>query len=104
MPPCLISPVPGVLEVEKFGRQELVERFVLSKEGSVRSLSCFNFNDGFSLYRTMTKSIIGSYLQIIAMPRNEHVRPINVLLMTLGPYSANFHDVMEALAPMKALD
>src|ERR1700716_586263 len=43
MPPCLVPPVPGVLEVEKFGRQELVKRFVLSEEGSVRSLPCFNF-------------------------------------------------------------
>src|SRR3982074_2557748 len=38
------------------------------------------------------------------MPRNEHVRPINVLPMTLGPHGANFHDVMEVLTPMKALD
>ncbi|EAQ83506.1 hypothetical protein CHGG_09910 [Chaetomium globosum CBS 148.51] len=72
--------------------------------GQVRSLPCLDFNDGFGLYRTMTKSIMGCYLQIAAMPRSEHTRQINVLPVTLGPHGANFDDVMKALAPLKALD
>lgn len=105
MPPCLVPPVPGVLEVTEFSRDTLIEKFVLSQYlHQVRSLPCLNFNDGFGLYRTMTKSIMGCYLQIAAMPRREHTRQINVLPVTLGPHGANLEDVMKALMPLKALD
>ncbi|KAH6613526.1 hypothetical protein F5144DRAFT_654050 [Chaetomium tenue] len=105
MPPCLVPPVPGALEVIQFGREVLINKFAIGPEqGQVRSLPCLDFNDGFGLYRTMTKSIMGCYLQIAAMPRSEHTRQINVLPVTLGPHGANFDDVMKALAPLKALD
>ncbi|KAK3896610.1 hypothetical protein C8A05DRAFT_39840, partial [Staphylotrichum tortipilum] len=99
-----LPPVPGALEVTQFGRDSLIRKFVLGQQGQVRSLPCLNFNDGFGLYRTMTKSIMGCYLQIAAMPRSEHTRQINVLPVTLGPHGASFNDVMKALAPLKALD
>ena len=104
VPPCLVSLVPGALEVDEFGRDWLVKTFAQGAEGRVRCLPCLNFNDGFGLYRTMTKSIMGCYLQIAAMPRSEHTRQINVLPVTLGPHGANMHDVMKALAPLRALD
>ncbi|EAQ82920.1 hypothetical protein CHGG_10738 [Chaetomium globosum CBS 148.51] len=86
-------------------QQVLINKFAIGPEqGQVRSLPCLDFNDGFGLYRTMTKSIMGCYLQIAAMPRSEHTRQINVLPVTLGPHGANFDDVMKALAPLKALD
>ena len=102
MPPCLVPPVPSVLEVMEFTRDTLIKKFVLGQY--VRYLPCFNFNDGFGLYRTMTKSIMGCYLQIAAMPKREHTRQINVLPVTLGLHRANLDDVMKALSPLKAVD
>jgi hypothetical protein len=50
MPPCLVPPVPGALEVIQFGREMLINKFAIGPEqGQVRSLPCLDFNDGFRL-------------------------------------------------------
>lgn len=58
---CKVSPVPGYLEVNQFGRQELVSQFCRAK-GKKISAPLLNFNNSFDLYRTIRKSIMGCYL------------------------------------------
>ncbi|KAI1494442.1 hypothetical protein F5X96DRAFT_560289 [Biscogniauxia mediterranea] len=99
------SPVPGLLEMNEFGRNTLVETFAQSgSRPQVRSLPVMTFTDGFGLYRTMYKSIMGVYNVVAALPKANHGRQINVFPLTLGPHGSNFKDVMKALEPMKALD
>lgn len=100
LPIVKIAPVAGVLEVEEFGRKYLVDNFAKRK---VLSVPLLNFNDGFGLYRSMHKSLMGVYLQLACM-QEEHRRQNNVLPVTLGPHGSNFAEVMEALGPMRALD
>lgn len=102
LPACKVAPVSGLLEVNQFGRQELVSHFFASPQA--RSVPIINFNDGFGLYRTMRKSIMGSYLQLASLPKVDHRRQMNVFPLTLGPHGSNFHDVMLALEPLRALD
>ncbi|KAJ8132205.1 hypothetical protein O1611_g1419 [Lasiodiplodia mahajangana] len=104
MPIGRVSPVPGVLEMLEFGREALVNAFVKPNGVSVRSFPVFVFSDGFGLYRTMFKSCMGVYIEIAALPKDEHARQINVFPLTLGPHGSNFTDVIKALEPMKALD
>ncbi|RYC54491.1 hypothetical protein CHU98_g11716 [Xylaria longipes] len=105
MPIGKVSPVPGLLEMQEFGREALVAMFVkLQGASSVRSLPVLTFADGFGLYRTMFKSCMGVYNEIAALPKSEHARQINVFPLTLGPHGSNFTDVIKALEPMKALD
>lgn len=101
LPACQVPPVPGVLEVNQFTRKGLINLFVGQK---ARSVPVYNFNDGFALYRTLHKSIMGCYLFMMALPKTEHTRQINVLPVTLGPHGANFEDVTKALAPLRALE
>ncbi|RYC62816.1 hypothetical protein CHU98_g3384 [Xylaria longipes] len=102
MPMAKVSPVPGLLEMHEFGRDALVQTFAQSSK--VRSLPVLTFADGFGLYRTMYKSIMGVYNEIAALPKAEHGRQINIFPLTLGPHGSNFADVVKALEPMKALD
>lgn len=102
LPVGKIAPVPGTLEVNQFGRNELIKKFARSSK--VMSMPMYNFDDGFGLYRTMRKSIMGVYMLIVALPKNEHTRQANVYPLTLGPYGSNFEDVIKALAPMRFLD
>ncbi|KAI0192419.1 hypothetical protein F4808DRAFT_475793 [Astrocystis sublimbata] len=103
IPMAKVSPVPGVLEAVEFGRQQMAQIFALYGK-KVRSIPILIFADGFGLYRTMYKSIMGVYIIIIALPKGEHGRQINIFPLTFGPHGSNFTDVMKALEPMKALD
>lgn len=102
LPMCKVTPVPGVLEVNQFSRQELIDKFVRSDK--VVSMPIYTFIDGFGLYRTMRKSVMGVYMQPVALPRSEHTRLANVYVLTLGPHASNFEDVTKALAPMRFIE
>lgn len=102
IPMCKVTPVPGTLEVNQYGRSELINKFVRHKK--VLSMPLYNFGDGFGLYRTMRKSVMGVYLQPVAMPKAEHTRQANVYPLTLGPHASNFEDVTKAVAPMRILE
>jgi hypothetical protein len=52
----------------------------------------------------MHKSVMGVYLQIVALPRREHASQNNIFPITLGPHGSNFEDVMKTLEPVTALD
>lgn len=102
LPMCKVTPVPGVLEVNQFGRNELIKKF--ARGSNVRSMPIYSFIDGFGLYRTMRKSVMGVYMQSVAMPKAEHTRQANVFPLTLGPHASNFEDVAKAVAPMRFLE
>ncbi|KAL2275069.1 hypothetical protein FJTKL_02526 [Diaporthe vaccinii] len=99
-PLCQTSPVSGVLAVNQFNREELEAHFV---DDDVVSGPLLNFNDGFAIYRELYKSVMVVYLQLVAMPKSEHTRQMNVFALTLRPHGSNFHDVIQAVEPLRTL-
>ena len=102
MPIGKVPPLRGFLEVEAFGRQWLVDHF--ARSSAVKSMTLLTFIDGFGLYRSMYKSVMGKYYCIGSLERAEAIKQDNIILGTLGPHGSNFGDVLKALEPMKALD
>lgn len=67
-------------------------------------LPLITFIDAFGLYRNSYRSLIGVYFIIAAMNSRERNRRANMFLLTLGPYSSNFVDVVEAVRLLASLD
>ncbi|KAI1102952.1 hypothetical protein F4804DRAFT_247491 [Jackrogersella minutella] len=86
------APIRGELEVEEFTRQAIVESLD-RKDVNVYTVSLILFADGFGLYRTMHKSIMGIYLSIASLKRADRHRQMNVMPITMGPHSSNDDDV-----------
>ncbi|KAI0483356.1 hypothetical protein GGR56DRAFT_663844 [Xylariaceae sp. FL0804] len=103
IPLCQLEPVAGTLEIQTWGRDALVKKFA-APDIKVTSLPLKIFGDGFALYRVIHKSIIGVYNEIFALPEVESSRQLNIFPLTLGPHGSNFHKVIRALEPMRALD
>ena len=79
-----VPPLRGQLEVETFGRQWLVDHF--ARSSAVKSVNLLTFADGFGLYRSMHKSVMGKYYCIGSLERAEAVKQDNVIL---GPLSSH---------------
>jgi len=97
--PMVLTPtIAGELEIKQFTRDYLMDEF--SRSPSVLSVPIVTFNDGFGLYRSMYKSIMGVYLFLANLTGKESNRQANVFPLTLGPHGSNFADVAEAIKPM----
>lgn len=61
--------------------------------------------DAFSLYRNMYRALIGMYLFLAPLTNKERRRRANIIPLTLGPYSYNLLEVIDAIgAVVAALD
>jgi hypothetical protein len=85
LPVCKFAPPAGVLEVREFGREQLIKMFVVRTTNKVRSVPLLTSADGFGLYRTMYKSVMGVYNEIAALPAKEHSRQITFLSTDVRP-------------------
>ncbi|KAI9688924.1 MAG: hypothetical protein M1820_010214 [Bogoriella megaspora] len=96
----LSSPIRGELEIQHFGRSNLVEQF---KPGCL-SLPLICFIDDFGVYRNMYRSLTGIYLTLASMTERQRTRRLNTFALTLGPYASEFGDVINALGSLRAVD
>lgn len=61
--------------------------------------------DAFSLYRNIYRALIGIYLFLTPLTNKERRRRANIIPLTLGPYSYNLLEVIDAIgAVVAALD
>jgi hypothetical protein len=95
------KPIRAALEIKHFGRQALLS---LATQDRVKSLPLLCFVDGFGLYRSMYKSLMGIYLTPCCLPAADQKRLYNTLPLALGPHGSALADVMAALEPMTGLD
>lgn len=86
-----------------FGRQQLLNKFANGLK--VRLLPLIAFIDAFGLYRNIYRSLIGYYIIVASLSAQERQRAVNVLLLTLRPYSSIAAEVIEAIGLLlSALD
>ncbi|KAJ5146644.1 uncharacterized protein N7515_001208 [Penicillium bovifimosum] len=93
--------IRGELEIAQYGRQHLVD--TLSSQRCV-SVPYQTFMDGFGLYRTMYRSIMGVYMIPSCVPVAERAKRSNVLPITLGPHGSNFPEVVGSLTHLRRLE
>lgn len=61
--------------------------------------------DAFGLYRNIYRALIGVYLFLAPLTNKERRRRANIIPLTLGPYSCNLLEVIDAVgAVVAALD
>ncbi len=58
-----------------------------------------NFLDVFGLYRNIYRALIGVYFILAGLSIVERNRTINVISLTLSPYSSNIDDVVNTIRP-----
>ncbi|KAI1818955.1 hypothetical protein F4861DRAFT_548015 [Xylaria intraflava] len=90
------APIRAELEVKEFTREAIVSSLGRA-DVEVYSVPLILFADGFGLYRTMHKSIMGIYTGIAALARNDRFRQMNVMPITLGPHASNDDDVWKQI-------
>lgn len=98
-------PIRGELEIAAFSRihiESLDSR--ISRGRKTMLLPLITFIDTFGLYRNSYRSLIGIYFILAALNIYERNRRVNVSPLTLGPYSSNFVDVVEAIRLLSVLD
>lgn len=67
-------------------------------------LLLLTFIDVFSLYRNLYRLLIGIYFILALLYGYKRNRRVNVFPLTLGPYSSNFVDIVEAIKLLAVLD
>lgn len=98
-------PIRRQLEIIKFGRQNLIDKFANPRKYTVRYLVLLYFIDRFGLYRNIYRKLIGIYFIAAGLTAQQRNRRTNVLPFTLGLYSSNMDDVIKAIGPiLRTLD
>lgn len=101
-PISLCTPPVGELEVPRFGRQSLTDKF---RAGKCFVLPFLHFIDAFGLYRNMYRSLLGFYLIFAGLSAHHRAQRRNVLTLGLGPHGVKFEDAVAVLQPaLAALD
>ncbi|KAI0599024.1 hypothetical protein F4775DRAFT_591811 [Biscogniauxia sp. FL1348] len=96
LPVVKTTPIRGELEIIEFTREALVQSLD-RKDVDIYTVPLILFADGFGLYRTMHKSIMGIYHSIAALKRADRLRQMNVMPLTLGPHASNDEEVWEQI-------
>ncbi|KZZ91982.1 hypothetical protein AAP_03201 [Ascosphaera apis ARSEF 7405] len=93
------------LEIRAFnGRESLLAR-LCPEDRQVVCLPFLMFIDGFGLYRTMYRSLVGIYIIMATLNHRERSKSEAMYTMAFGPHATNFSDIMDTLAPqLKDLD
>jgi hypothetical protein len=100
----LRHPLRGELEIITFGRDHIIQCFLLNPLPVV-TLPLVFFTDGFGAYRNSYRSLLAVYTISANLPEQERRRLHNLKLLTIGPFGSSLPDVIRALAPAgKALD
>jgi hypothetical protein len=86
----------GELEIAEFTRPALIKVYD-HPHLNIRTIPLILFTDGFGLYHTMAKSIMGIYLGIAAYKREDRLRQMNIIPVTLGPHGSNDEDVWKQI-------
>jgi hypothetical protein len=97
----LSTPIRGELEIAVYGRQHLIN--------TLHNRPCISFPyqlfiDGFGLYRSMYRSLMGIYMIPACLSMIERSKMSNIYSITLGPHGSNFHDVISSLGALRDLD
>jgi hypothetical protein len=100
---ALSHPHPGELEIKTYGRTALLSKLARSKH-LVYSFPYTMFIDGFGVYRNMYRSIISMYVQFAFLNETERRRQINVFPLSLGPFGADWEDVVRSLTHLADLE
>jgi len=95
------TPSRGELEITTYGREKLIRVF---QKGKCISIPYQLFIDGFGLYRSVYRSLMGIYLIPACLQASERAKISNVYPLTLGPHGSNFPDVISSLTGLTALD
>ncbi|RYP32260.1 hypothetical protein DL767_005311 [Monosporascus sp. MG133] len=90
------NPIRGELEILESTRQALADSLD-RKDIDILAVPLILFADGFGLYRTMHKSIMGIYHSNAALKRADRLRQMNVMPLTLGPHGSNDTEVWEQI-------
>lgn len=102
---CLNYPIRSKLEIQTFGRayiESLDPR--QSRRRRTISLPLLTFIDIFGLYRNLYRLLIGIYFILVSLYARKRDRRANVFPLTLGPYSSNFVDIVEAIKLLATLN
>lgn len=93
------KPIRGQIEIDRFGRAELIQQL------STRSISLpfLLFADGFNVYRTIQESLMGIYFTPACLPISQRSKRAKTYPLTLGPHGSNFRDVIKCLLPLGQL-
>lgn len=102
-PLSLSSPLRGELELQTYGRQHLLNLYHNSPRKCV-SIPYQLFIDGFGLYRSVYRSLMGIYLIPAGLTAEDRKKRQNLYPVTLGPHATNFHDVIMSLNGLTELD
>lgn len=88
------NPVRGAIEIDEFTREALVLALVHRNDNAeVWAVALILFADGFGLYRTLHKSIMGIYVSIASLCRSDRLRQMNIMPATLGPHASDDEEV-----------
>lgn len=99
------DPVRGELELNHFGRKQLISKFCRNDGIVVTSVPLCFYMDAFGLYRNMYRALMGVYLFVAALTNKERGRRANIIPLTLGPHGCNLAEVIDAVgAVIGALD
>ncbi|KAF1935730.1 hypothetical protein EJ02DRAFT_428167 [Clathrospora elynae] len=101
---ALSHPHRGKLELIAHPRADLLQMLTPNLGRKVVSFPYTAFIDGFGVYRNMHRSITGKYLQFAFLDELERKRQINVFPLTLGPFGANWEDVVKSLMHLTKLE
>lgn len=95
------DPVRGKLELNYFSRKQLTTKFCRS-DIEVILVPLYFYIDVFSLYRNIYRALIGVYLFLAPLTNKERRRRANIIPLTLGPYSCNLLEVIDAIGAVVA--
>ena len=97
-----LHPTRGELEVECYGRSNLIEIFTSRQ---VISLSFMMFIDDFGIHRNMYCALKAFYWIPANLPYKERRKLANIFTLSLGPHGADIEDVVRSFVKLfKGLD
>lgn len=93
------------LEMRAFGGRKRLLQLVSPKARRVICVPMMLFIDGFGLYRTMHRSLIGIYAIMASLSHDARRRSEFIYTLAFGPHGTNYQDVIAAITPgLAALD
>lgn len=97
------DPIRGELELNHFGRKQLIAKFCYKDTGiEVISVLLLFYIDVFGLYRNMYRALIGVYLFVARLTNKERSRRANIIPLTLGLYGCNLAEVIDTISAIVA--
>lgn len=96
-----IRPIYSELEIDKYGRDNLV-RNIYTKH--CISMPILIFSDGFNLFNNIYRNEMDIYITPACLPAAERTKHENSIALILGPHRTNFYDVIANLPQLRELE